>query len=146
MKLTTKSRYGTRLVLDIAVYGKGKPIPLGDIAKRQKISLKYLEQLVGRLKKAGIINSLRGASGGHMLARSAEKITVGDIVRTLEEPAVFVDCALEEDQVCGICNRAGECMSRWVWVEAGRALFDRLDQISIADILAVDAKQIKNMK
>lgn len=146
MKLTTKSRYGTRLVLDISVYGKGKPVPLSDISRRQNISLKYLEQLVSKLKKAGIINSLRGSSGGHMLAKSSHEITVGDIVRALEEPTAIVDCAQQEDQVCGICNRAGECMSRWVWVEASRALFDRLDQISIASILAVDNKQIKNMK
>ncbi len=143
MKLTTKSRYGTRLVLDIAVFGDGKPVPLSDISKRQNISLKYLEQLTVKLKKAGIINSQRGPFGGHMLAKLPEKITIGDIVRVLEELPEIVDCTEQETQVCGICNQAGECMSRWVWVEASRAMFERLDQISIASILVVGNEKLQ---
>ena len=64
MRLTTKSRYGTRLILDISVYGKDKPVPLSEVSKRQNISLKYLEQLIAKLKKAGLINSQRGSFGG----------------------------------------------------------------------------------
>lgn len=135
MRLTTKSRYGTRLVLDIALYGKEKPVPLSDVSKRQNISLKYLEQLTGKLKKAGIINSTRGPFGGHMLAKEPEDITVGSIVRVLEESTVIIDCAEQDKKICGVCNRAGECMSRWVWVEAGRAMFEQLDTITIAKIL-----------
>ncbi len=145
MRLTTKSRYGTRLVLDIAVHGKGKPVPLSDISKRQNISLKYLEQLTGKLKKAGIINSVRGPFGGHLLAKQPEDISIGSIVRVLEESTEIIDCAEQEKQVCGICNRAGECMSRWVWVEASRAMFDRLDEITIAGILTVRNGEIKEI-
>ncbi len=124
MRLTTKSRYGTRLILDLAIYAKKGPVPLGDVAKRQNISAKYLEQLIRKLKKAGIIESHRGPFGGHMLAKSPGEITIGDIVRILEETTAITDCAEEDEQLCGQCNRAGDCLSRWVWVEASKAMFD----------------------
>ncbi len=143
MRLTTKSRYGTRLVLDIAMYGKEKPVPLSDVSSRQNISLKYLEQITAKLKKAGVINSQRGPFGGHNLAKKAEEITIGDIVRILEETTVITDCSEQEKQMCGICNRAGDCLSRWVWVEASRAMFDRLDQITIAGLLSTENQSLK---
>ncbi len=143
MRLTTKSRYGTRLVLDIAMYGKQKPVPLSDVSSRQNISLKYLEQITAKLKKAGVVNSQRGPFGGHNLAKKAEDITIGDIVRILEETTVIKDCSEQEKQMCGICNRAGDCLSRWVWVEASRAMFDRLDQITIAGLLSRENQSLK---
>ena len=146
MRLTTKSRYGTRLILDIAVYGKEKPVPLSEVSSRQNISLKYLEQLTLKLKKAGLIKSTRGQFGGHMLAKSPEDISVGHIVRALEETAVITDCAVEEKQICGVCNRAGECLSRWVWVEASRAMFDRLDEITIASLLSSERRKLATAK
>ncbi|MCG8633420.1 MAG: Rrf2 family transcriptional regulator [Desulfobacterales bacterium] len=135
MRLTTKSRYGTRLILDLGVYGAEKPVPLGDVSKRQNISLKYLEQLTVKLKKAGLIKSLRGASGGHMLAKPADQITIGEIVRTLEGHTQITDCADDQKNVCGVCNKAGDCLSRWVWVEASNAMFDRLDAITVDRLL-----------
>lgn len=143
MRLTTKSRYGTRLILDIAVYGKKKPVPLSDVTRRQNISLKYLEQLSGKLRKAGIIESHRGPYGGQMLAKKTSDISIGDIVRVLEEPGATIDCAEQEKQVCGVCNKAGECLSKWVWLEASQAMFDRLDQISIATLLSFENQVIK---
>ena len=143
MRLTTKSRYGTRLILDLAVYGKEKPVPLSEVSKRQNISLKYLEQLTAKLKKASLINSTRGPAGGHMLAVPPEEIRIGDIVRVLEETTVITECAEQEKQVCGICNRAGDCLSRWVWVEASRAMFKRLDEITISGLLATKNEIIK---
>ncbi|NOX33679.1 MAG: Rrf2 family transcriptional regulator [Deltaproteobacteria bacterium] len=143
MRLTTKSRYGTRLILDLAVYGRGKPVPLSEISSRQNISLKYLEQLTSKLKKAGLITSHRGPFGGHMLARPPEDISVGSIVRILEESTVITDCAEQENKTCSVCDKAGECLSRWVWVEASRAMFDCLDKITIAGLLANGNKKIK---
>ncbi|MEH0022974.1 MAG: RrF2 family transcriptional regulator [Desulfobacter sp.] len=137
MRLTTKSRYGTRLILDLGVYGAEKPVPLGDVSKRQNISLKYLEQLTVKLKKAGLIKSLRGASGGHMLAKPADQITIGQIVRTLEGKAQITDCADDQRQSCGVCNKAGDCLSRWVWVEASNAMFECLDSITVSRLLAM---------
>jgi len=135
MRLTTKSRYGTRLILDIGVYGAEKPVPLGDISKRQNISLKYLEQLTVKLKKAGLIKSLRGASGGHMLAKPPGEITIGMIVRTLEGNVTITECAEDQKDSCGVCNRAGDCLSRWVWIEASTAMFDCLDSITVKQLL-----------
>ncbi|MBU0971220.1 MAG: Rrf2 family transcriptional regulator [Proteobacteria bacterium] len=135
MRLTTKSRYGTRLVLDIGVYGAEKPVPLGDVSKRQNISLKYLEQLTVKLRNAGLIKSQRGATGGHMLAKPAKDITVGMIVRTLEGQVRITDCAEDRKDSCGICNRAGDCLSRWVWIEASNAMFDCLDSITVEQLL-----------
>ncbi|MBF0210893.1 MAG: Rrf2 family transcriptional regulator [Desulfamplus sp.] len=135
MRLTTKSRYGTRLILDLAIYGKDNIVPLNDVAKRQNISLKYLEQLIGKLKKSGIINSHRGQAGGYTLAKKIQDITIGDIVRCLEGQTAITECAQEEKQFCGVCNKAGDCLSRWVWIEASKAMFNCLDSISISDLI-----------
>lgn len=135
MRLTTKSRYGTRLILDLGVYGAEKPVPLKDVSRRQNISLKYLEQLTVKLKKAGLIKSLRGASGGHMLAKDPSEITIGTIVRTLEGQTRITDCADDQKNACGVCNKAGDCLSRWVWVEASNAMFGRLDNITVEHLL-----------
>jgi len=135
MKLTTRSRYGTRLILDLAIYGRERPVPLGEVSRRQNISLKYLEKLIRKLKRAGFVKSQRGPNGGHMLAKPPESITVGDLVRILEDSVVITDCSLNEEPFCRVCNRAGDCLSRWVWVEASKALFDRLDAITIAALL-----------
>ncbi len=136
MRLTTKSRYGTRLILDLAVNAKDKPVPLGDVSKRQKISLKYLEQLISKLKQAGLVKSQRGPFGGHMLDKPPECITVGDIVRTLEETSAITDCAEQEGKLCAICKNAGDCLSRQVWIEASKAMFERLDQITIDGLIS----------
>ena len=141
MRLTTKSRYGLRMVLDLALYADQGPVPISDIAQRQKISVKYLERLISQLRRGGLVTSHRGAAGGHELALSPEKISVGDIVRILENCAAITDCAENEEKICGVCNRAGDCLSQWVWIEASRALFDCLDRITI-DMLMKNRDQL----
>ncbi len=143
MRLTTKSRYGTRLILDITIHGRDKPVPLSDVSSRQNISVKYLEQLVGKLNKAGILKSYRGPFGGHRLAKSPEDISIGTIIRILEGSTAITDCAEQKKQVCGVCNRAGDCLSRWVWIEASHAMFDRLDKITISSLLAIESEELK---
>lgn len=131
MKLSTRSRYGTRLILDMAQnYGKG-PIQLGEIARRQSISLKYLEQIIRPLKRAAYIQSFRGSKGGHVLSRPPEKITVGEIVALLEGGAFLTGCSKNSDH----CRRIAECATRFVWMEASRAMYARLNQITFADLL-----------
>ena len=144
MRLTTKSRYGTRLILDLAVYAQNGPVPLGDVARRQNISLKYLEQLIRKLKLAGLIKSQRGPFGGHMLNKAPEEITIGEIVRTLEETTAITDCSERDEKLCGVCNKAGDCLSRWVWIEASNAMFARLDEITIGGLLAGKMGQVDN--
>lgn len=132
MRITTKSRYGTRMVLDIALHGQTGPVPISDIAQRQGISEKYLEKLINELKKAGLITSRRGVGGGHSLARPASRITAGDIVRALEKNETM---ALAPCSDCGECTAAGQCMTRGIWIEAAQAIMRKLDSISIQDLL-----------
>jgi Rrf2 family transcriptional regulator, iron-sulfur cluster assembly transcription factor len=131
MKLSTRSRYGTRLLLDMAQHYREGPLQLGDIAKRQEVSVKYLEQIIIPLKKAHYIESVRGRKGGHMLAKPPEEINVGEIVALLEEGSGLVKCA--KDTL--ICERADICPTRILWKEAYEAMFERLEAITLADLV-----------
>ena len=131
MKLSTRSRYGTRMLLDLAQHYNQGPVQLGEIAKRQNISLKYLEQIIIPLKKAHYVESVRGPKGGHMLAKPPELITVGEIVALLEEGSSLVECAEHAE----LCERSPNCPTRLIWQEAAQAMFDKLKAISLADLL-----------
>ena len=120
MKLSTRSRYGTRLMLDMARHYNEGPLQLGDIAKRQEVSVKYLEQIIIPLKKARYIESVRGPKGGHILTKPPEEITVGEIVALLEEGTSLV----ERIEVPSVCDRADICPTRLLWKEAAEAMFD----------------------
>jgi Rrf2 family transcriptional regulator, iron-sulfur cluster assembly transcription factor len=141
MKLSTRSRYGTRLMLDLAQHYNDGPLQLGDIAKRQDVSVKYLEQIIIPLKKAHYIESVRGRKGGHILTRPPEKITVGEIVALLEDKNGLVECA--DDAT--VCQRADSCPTRLLWKEAYEAMFDRLEAITLADLVE-KARDLENEK
>jgi Rrf2 family transcriptional regulator, iron-sulfur cluster assembly transcription factor len=130
MKLSTRSRYGTRLMLDMAQHYQDGPIHLSDVAKRQDVSVKYLEQIIIPLKKAGYIKSVRGPKGGHFLSRPPEEISVKEIVALLEEGTSLVECC--ED--ASVCERVSICPTRLIWEEAAAAMFDRLGTITLADL------------
>ena len=134
MRLTTKSRYGTRLILDLALNAQNKPVGLREIAKRQSISLKYLEKLIRKLKKAGLVKSMRGPYGGYMLAMPMEDISVGDIVRVLEGTNTITDCA-ECHNIHDSCARIGECLAQYIWAETGKAMFVKLDSFKIDKLI-----------
>ena len=131
MKLSTKSRYGTRLMLDMAQHYHDGPIHLADVAQRQGISVKYLEQIIIPLKKAHYIQSVRGPKGGHTLAKPPEKITVGEIVALLEEGTSLVECSDHD----GSCERVFNLFNRRLWQEAAQAMFDKLHAITLADVM-----------
>ncbi|MBW2064194.1 MAG: Rrf2 family transcriptional regulator [Deltaproteobacteria bacterium] len=131
MKLSTRGRYGTRMMLDLAQHYRNGPVQIGDIAKRQNISVKYLEQLIIPLKKAKLIKSLRGPKGGHMLAVAPHKITVGQIVEVLEGGIDLTDCIEEPD----ICDRSNHCVTRKVWEEATEAMFAKLNSITLSKMM-----------
>ncbi|MGB7911873.1 MAG: Rrf2 family transcriptional regulator [Desulfobaccales bacterium] len=131
MKLSAKSRYGTRLMLDMAQHYEQGPIHLAQVARRQGISVKYLEQIIIPLKKADYIRSVRGPKGGHALALAPEEITVGEIVALLEKGTSLAECAHNDK----VCERSQTCLTRWLWKEAGRALFDKLYSITLADVM-----------
>jgi Rrf2 family iron-sulfur cluster assembly transcriptional regulator len=131
MKLSTRSRYGLRLMLDMAQLCQEGLVQLGDVAQRQDVSVKYLEQIIIPLKKANYIDSVRGPKGGHILTKAPEEITVGEIVALLEEGTSLVECTNN----AGSCERADFCPTRLIWKEASTAMFDRLRAIILADLV-----------
>jgi len=131
MKLTTRSRYGARMALDIALYGTDGPVRVKDIAKRQGISVKYLEKLVRDLKNAGFIVSRRGPKGGHQLSKPLDQITLGQIVGVLEGEISLVDCVASG----GKCGRVADCVTRSVWIETAAAMMNKLSSITLAELV-----------
>jgi len=131
MKLTTKTRYGTRLVLDLARHQVKGAVSMREISIRQNISVKYLEQIIRPLKQAKIINSIRGPKGGHLLSRKPDKITLGDITRLFESQSDLVECVSIPEN----CPKSDDCRVRLGWQKATQALYRELDSITIADLL-----------
>ena len=131
MKLSTRSRYGTRLMIDLAEHGFDKFVQLKDVAKRQGISLKYLEQIVIPLKKANYLVSARGAGGGYRLAVSPEEITVGEIVALLEGGKSIAHCSAKPE----VCDRAQSCLTRNLWIETAEVLFGKLNSVTLSSLI-----------
>lgn len=131
MKMCTKSRYGLRLLMDMARHYDQGPMQLGEIAKRQDISVKYLEQIIIPLKKAHYITSLRGRKGGHLLNKPPGEISVGEIVAVLEKSTTLVDCSNHTDS----CDSSSMCPVRRLWQEALQAMFEKLHSVSLADLV-----------
>jgi Rrf2 family iron-sulfur cluster assembly transcriptional regulator len=131
MKLSTRSRYGTRLLLDMAQHYNEGPTQLGDIARRQGVSVKYLEQIIIPLKKAHYSKSVRGPKGGHILTKTPEEITVAEIVGLLEEGTSLVECTGDTT----VCERANICPTRLIWKEASEAMFSKLQAVTLADLV-----------
>lgn len=135
MHLSTRSRYGVRIVLDVALHQADGPVKVSDIALRQNISHKYLEKIIISLRQANILRSVRGCRGGILLARPKDEITAGELVRVLEGKKALTDCA-NPDTRCVPCQRTQGCPAQRLWFEASRALFDTLDNITMADVIA----------
>jgi len=131
MRLSTRSRYGARLMQDLAQHYDKGPVRIGEIAKRQDMPVKYLEQLIIPLKRSNLIKSVRGPKGGHMLARPPEKISVGQIVRALEGGIELAGC-IENP---GVCERSGNCPTRAIWEDVTNAMCERLDAITLSKML-----------
>jgi Rrf2 family transcriptional regulator, iron-sulfur cluster assembly transcription factor len=131
MKLSTRSRYGTRILLELARHPVGEPVQVSEIARLQKISVKYVEQLIRALKEAQLIKSVRGSKGGHQLNKPPSEITVGQVVRLFEGQSDLVECVSAPE----ICQRSEECRVRLVWIDATEAMFEKLDAVTIADLI-----------
>src|SRR5208283_406940 len=131
MKLSTRSRYGVRLMLDLALHEAEGPVRLGSVAQRQGIGIKYLEQIIISLKKANYVTSVRGPKGGHLLARPPEKITVGEVVGLLEGGLKLTRCTQYPEE----CVRSSSCVTRILWKEATEAIRERLDAITFKDLV-----------
>ena len=132
MKISTKGRYALRMLLDLAMHQNDGFVSLKDISERQQISKKYLEQIVPMLSKAGILRTSRGNKGGYMLAKSADLLTVGDVLRSTEGSLSPVTC-LEYEY--NDCPRADNCATLYVWKGLYEVVYKYLDSITIQDIL-----------
>ena len=131
MKLSTRTRYGIRAILELAIhYGKG-PLQIKAIAKNQDISVKYLEQLIAILKSAGFVRSIRGSKGGYTLAKTPDQIKLSDVFNCLEGPVVTVECL--EDQ--SYCVRVADCATRQLWAQVQNAIMNVLQSTTLQDLV-----------
>jgi Rrf2 family protein len=131
MKVSTKGRYGLRILLDVALHQEKGAVALRDIARRQGISQKYLWQVINPLKAAGLLNSTRGARGGYVLARLQAEITLQDIVTILEGPVSVVDCVIAPET----CERSVNCIAREAWNAIEVKLNAAMREITLKDLV-----------
>ena len=143
MKLSTKGRYGLRAMVVLAVYREKESVSISSIAQRQNISESYLEQLAGKLKKAGLIKSTRGAQGGYRLAKPAEEISVGDVLRALEGELGAVDCQGLKPE--GGCESSDFCVTKLVWQRINDSIAHAVDEITLEELMA-EAKKSQERK
>lgn len=133
MKISTRGRYALRLMMDIAANGGEKPVSIKEIAKRQDISDKYLEQIISILNSAGFVRSIRGPQGGYVLRKKPEEYTAGMILRLTEGTLSPVAC-VEDDAVP--CERMDNCATFELWRRLNKAISDVVDQITLADLVS----------
>lgn len=141
MKISTKGRYALRLMLDLAQNNTGEPIRIKDIAARQGISDKYLEQIISTLNKAGYVKSIRGPQGGYRLTRDPERYTVGMILRLTEGSLAPVACL--EDEV-NTCERQDICATLRLWQMLNKAISDVVDQVTLVDLVEWENEKLSN--
>jgi Rrf2 family protein len=140
MKLSTRARYGVRLMLALAVnYGKG-PVFLKDIARGEDISEKYLSLIMIPLRTAGLVNSTRGAYGGYNLARDPAQINLKDILEILEGESCLVDCVRDPS----LCPRVSTCVSRDIWTLLGGKIAEVLGSINLQDLVRMNETKVGN--
>lgn len=141
MKISTKGRYALRMLLDLAEHQDCGFIALKDIAERQNISKKYLEQIIPVFNKSGILKTTRGSQGGYRLSKTPDKYTVGDILRLTEGSLSPVSCAQEEPAEC---ERSADCAMLPVWQGLYRVINEYLDGITLQDILEQQRERYAN--
>ncbi len=134
MKLSTKSTYGLRAMVNLALKYDEGAISISDIAKKEDISVSYLEQLLNRLRHKGMLESVRGPNGGYVLAKRPKKITVGDIVRVLEGDTAPVYCVTNQARLKRSCRRSTTCVAKGVWEKLADAIDRVLDSVNLEDL------------
>lgn len=138
MTFSTKGRYALRVMIDLAVYSNGDYIALKDIAKRQEISLKYLEQVISLLNKAGFLQSMRGNNGGYKLAKNPKEYTAGDILRATEGSLAPISCLQNTPNQC---ERRDKCTTISFWEKYYKIVTDYVDNVTLNDL----AENVKSM-
>ncbi len=134
MKLSTKGRYAVMAMVDLAANAQGRPVALAEVADRQEISLSYLEQLFGKLRKGGLVKSVRGPGGGYLLARSADETRVSDIILAVDEPIKATRCTPGQPQGCQ--SDKARCLTHDLWEELGNQIYRYLSSVTLRDVVA----------
>lgn len=136
MRLTTKGRFAVTAMLDIAMNGGKRPVTLAGISQRQSISLSYLEQLFGKLRRHTLVDSVRGPGGGYTLARELEKVSVADIITAVDEPLDATQCGGKEN-----CRDEQRCMTHDLWATLNDKMYEYLDSVKLSDLVAQQANR-----
>lgn len=131
MRLTTKGRFAVTAMLDLALNDRGGPVTLSAISKRQGISLSYLEQLFGKLRRHALVESVRGPGGGYCLARALEELSVADIIRAVDESLDATQCGGKEN-----CHEETRCMTHELWARLNTKMYEYLSSVKLADLVA----------
>lgn len=137
MRLTTKGRFAVTAMIDLALRSGEGPVTLAGISERQKISLSYLEQLFGKLRRHELVGSVRGPGGGYCLARPGNQITVADIVRAVDEPLDATQCGGHEN-----CRDEERCMTHDLWTTLNAKMYEYLSSVTLADLVE---KQLRKL-
>ena len=138
MRLTTKGRFAVTAMIDVAMHGTKAPVTLAGVSQRQKISLSYLEQLFGKLRRHGLVESVRGPGGGYRLARTPESISVADVIVAVDEPIDATKCGGREN-----CKDDGKrCMTHELWANLNQHIFGFLRSVSLAELVAQQHKSV----
>lgn len=136
MRLTTKGRFAVTAMLDLAMRQGNGPVTLAGISDRQKISLSYLEQLFGKLRRRELVDSVRGPGGGYCLAKPLGEITVAAIISAVDEPIDATQCGGKEN-----CHTEGRCMTHDLWMDLNQTIHNYLASVTLADLLAKQNKE-----
>ncbi len=143
MRLTTKGRFAVTAMIDLALRQHSGPVTLAAISQRQNISLSYLEQLFGKLRRHELVESIRGPGGGYTLARPARHMTVADIIFAVDEPLDATSCGGKENCNIGRNGTTGKCMTHDLWATLSRKMVEYLDSVSLQDL--VDQQRMRQL-
>lgn len=141
MRLTTKGRFAVTAMIDLALRCKDGPVTLAGISERQRISLSYLEQLFGKLRRANLVESVRGPGGGYCLARAVAQLTVADIIRAVDEPLDATQCGGQEN-----CHEEHRCMTHDLWATLNAKMYEFLASVSLADLVAKQGEKVATLE
>jgi Rrf2 family transcriptional regulator, iron-sulfur cluster assembly transcription factor len=130
MRLTTKGRFAVTAMIDLAMQDGERPVTLADISDRQKISLSYLEQLFGKLRRRALVTSVRGPGGGYQLAKSVAEVSVAEIIRAVDEPIDATQCGGREN-----CKDERKCLTHDLWASLNERIFDYLNSVTLAQLV-----------
>jgi len=140
MKISTRTRYGMRAILELAVaYGAG-PLQIKTIAQKQDISIKYLEQLIAIIKSSGLVRSIRGPHGGYVLAKQPQDIRLSEIFKALEGSVFTVECVENKE----VCEQYADCVTRRLWIEVNEAILNVLENKTLQDLVEMAEKEKLN--